>query len=122
MFAQNSNKKIKRIRRNIRFFRKCAIKSQRIDEGVLSEPNEQLIENLYLNEKSFLKRACILLFHPNPEKFITGAFIKIGFLKTDDDLQYQDEIHGNLFEQIEKTVVLLLTKYSKAQISYEGIN
>ncbi len=31
-------------------------------------------------------------------------------------------MHGNLFEQIEKTMDLLFTKYIKAAISYEGIN
>jgi len=104
------------------FFRKRAFKSQRIEEDVLSESNEHLLENLQLIENDFLKRAAILLFHSNTEKFVTGAYIKIGFFETDDDLKYQDEIHGNLFEQIEKTMDLLFTKYIKAIISYEGIN
>jgi ATP-dependent DNA helicase RecG len=69
-----------------------------------------------------LKRAAILLFHKNPENFITGAYIKIGYFETDDDLRFQDEIHGNLFEQIEKTMDLLFTKYIRAEISYDGIN
>jgi ATP-dependent DNA helicase RecG len=73
-------------------------------------------------KNDFLKRAAILLFHPNPEKFVTGSYIKIGYFETDDDLKFQDEIHGNLFEQIEKTMDLLFTKYIKAPISYEGIN
>ena len=34
---------------------------------------------------------------------------------------YQDEIHGNILEQIEKAMDLLFTKYIKANISYEGI-
>lgn len=38
------------------------------------------------------------------------------------DLLYQDEIHGSLFVQAEKAMDLLLTKYLKAAISYEGIN
>jgi ATP-dependent DNA helicase RecG len=104
------------------FFRKRALKSQRIEEDVLTDSNELLTENLQLIENTFLKRAAILLFHPKPEKFITGAFIKIGFFETDDDLKFQDEIHGNLFEQIEKAIDLLFTKYIKAEISYEGIN
>jgi ATP-dependent DNA helicase RecG len=104
------------------FFRKRALKSQRIEEDVLTDSNELLIENLQLKENTFLKRAAILLFHPKPEKFITGSFIKIGFFETDDDLKFQDEIHGNLFEQIEKAMDLLFTKYIKAEISYEGIN
>ena len=104
------------------FFRKRAIKSQRIEEDILTDTNEHLIENLQLKENNFLKRAAILLFHSNPEKFVTGAYIKIGYFETDDDLKFQDEVHGNLFEQIEKTMDLLFTKYIKAEISYEGIN
>jgi len=104
------------------FFRKRAFKSQRIDEDSLTDSNEHLIENLQLKEGEYLKRAAILLFHSDPEKFVTGAYIKIGYFQSDDDLKFQDEIHGNLFEQIEKTMDLLFTKYIKAEISYEGIN
>jgi ATP-dependent DNA helicase RecG len=103
------------------FFRKRALKSKRIDEDVLTDSNEHLIENLHLKENEYLKRAAILLFYPNPEKFVTGAYIKIGFFESDSELMYQDEVHGNLFEQIEKTIDLLFTKYIKANISYEGI-
>lgn len=104
------------------FFRKRAFRSQRIDEESLADSNEHLIENLQLKEGKFLKRASILLFHTNPEKYITGSYIKIGFFDSDSDLRFQDEIHGNLFEQIEKTTELLFTKYIKAMISYEGLN
>jgi len=62
-----------------------------------------------------------LLFHPDPERFVTGAYVKIGYFESDSDLIFQDEIHGNLFEQVEKTIDLLFTKYIKALISYEGI-
>jgi len=104
------------------FFRKRAFKSQRIDEDSLTDSNEHLIANLQLQEGEFLTRAAILLFHSNPEKFIKGAYLKIGYFESDDDLKFQDEIHGNLFEQIEKSMDLLFTKYIKAEISYEGIN
>ncbi len=103
------------------FFRKRAIKSKRIEEDVLTDSNEHLIENLQLKENDFLKRAAILLFHPKPINFVTGAYIKIGFFESDSELLYQDEIHGNILEQIEKAMDLLFTKYIKANISYEGI-
>ena len=103
------------------FFRKRGIRCQRLDESVLLETNEQLLDNLQLIENDLLKRAAILLFHPKPEKFVTGSYIKIGFFETNTDLRFQDEVHGNLFEQIEKTVELLFTKYIKAMISYEDI-
>lgn len=104
------------------FFRKKAIKVQRIEEDVLTDSIELLIGNLQLNENEYLKRAAILLFYPNPDLFVTGAYIKIGFFEADDNLKFQDEVHGNLFEQIEKTIDLLFSKYIKSSISYEGLN
>jgi ATP-dependent DNA helicase RecG len=104
------------------FFRKKAVKAQRIEEDVLTDNNELLIENLQLRENDYLKRAAILLFHSNPEKYVTGAYIKIGYFETDEDLKFQDEVHGNIFEKVEKTMDLLFTKYIKSSISYEGLN
>jgi ATP-dependent DNA helicase RecG len=104
------------------FFRKKAVKAQRIDEDVLSDTNDHLIENLQLKENDYIKRAAILLFHPNPEKFVTGAYIKIGYFLSDENLKFQDEVHGNIFEQVEKTMDLLFTKYINSSISYEGLN
>lgn len=103
------------------FFRKKGVKSKRLDDDVLTDSNELLLENLQLTEKNYLKRAAVLLFHPKPEKFVTNAYIKIGYFESDSDLRFQDEIHGNLFEQVEKTMELLFTKYIKAMISYEDI-
>jgi ATP-dependent DNA helicase RecG len=106
------------------FFRKKATKSKRLEPEDLSGTNQELLESLqlYLEEEKMLKRAAILLFHPKPEKYVTGAFIKIGYFENEADLMYQDEAHGNLFEQIEKTMDLLFSKYIKALISYEGIS
>lgn len=104
------------------FFRKKAIKAQRIDDDVLSDTNDHLIENLQLKENDYIKRAAILLFHPNPEKFVTGAYIKVGYFLSDENLKFQDEVHGNIFEQVEKTMDLLFTKYINSSISYEGLN
>jgi len=105
-----------------KFFKKRATISKRIDESILTEDNINILENLRLTEKSYLKRASILLFHPDPEKYFTGAFVKIGYFQTDTELIFQDEVTGNLFEQVEKTIEILFTKYIKAIISYEGIH
>ncbi len=104
------------------FFRKKAVKAQRIEDDVLTDSDEDLVDNLQLFENTYLKRAAILLFHPKPTKYITGAFIKIGYFETDDELKFQDEITGNIFEQVEKTMDLLFSKYIKSSISYEGLN
>jgi ATP-dependent DNA helicase RecG len=101
-------------------FRQRAAKSGRVDEQVLHDGNEALLNNLNLVDGDYLKRAAVLLFHPTPEKFITGAYVKIGFFVTDDDLRYQDEVHGPLLLQVERTLDLLQTKYTKAQVRYES--
>ncbi|MGY6559799.1 MAG: ATP-binding protein [Nitritalea sp.] len=103
------------------FFRKKATKSKRLEPEDLDGTNQELLESLqlYLEEEKMLKRAAILLFHPKPEKYVTGTFIKIGFFETDDDLKFQDEVKGNLLEQAEKALDLLKTKYTQAIISYQ---
>jgi ATP-dependent DNA helicase RecG len=106
-------------------FRKEAARSKRVDDAVLNDSMEILIQNLNLfdEDTGCLKRAAILLFHPNPERFFTGAYIKIGFfLKNDADLVFQDEVHGSLMEQIDKAFDLLRTKYITYAISYEGVS
>ena len=51
-----------------------------------------------------------------------SSYIKIGYLGDSDvDLRYQDEIHGSLIEQVDRTVDLVYTKYMKALIYYDGI-
>ena len=68
-----------------------------------------------------ITRAGVLLFHPKPEKFFPGSFIKIGFFRSDTDLVFQDEVHGSLVQQIDRTFDLLTTKYMNYLISYEHL-
>lgn len=104
-----------------RLFAKKAMRSRRMDEAVLQDSRTAILENLELFEGTYLKRAACLLFSDRPERYVSGAWIKIGFFITDDDLRYQDEIHGNLFDQVDATLEMLRTKYLKAYISYDGI-
>lgn len=104
-------------------FRREAAKNNRVDEDVLNDSSLHLLEDLRLidEETGHLNKAAILLFHPQPEKYVRGAYIKIGFFRSDNgDLAFQDEIHGSLMEQIEKTIDLMTTKYLVYGITYEG--
>lgn len=102
-------------------FRQLAERSGRLDAAALNEPDAALLNKLKLTEGAYLKRAAVLLFHPDPERFVTGASVKIGYFASESDLRYHDVIEGDLFTQVGKTMELLLTKYLKAVISYEGI-
>jgi ATP-dependent DNA helicase RecG len=107
----------------IQLFKDKAVKRGRLTKEEVSVPNDILLDNLHLiDEDGYLVRAAMLAFYKDPEKWVTGSYIKIGFFgKSDSDLLYQDEIHGPLIEQVDKTVDLVYTKYLKALIAYEGI-
>lgn len=80
-----------------------------------------LLEKLNLIDNGKIKRAAILLFGKSPKKFWTSAYIKVGKFKTDTDIISSDDIEGNLFDQVEKTMNLLRTKYLISEIKFEGI-
>jgi ATP-dependent DNA helicase RecG len=105
---------------SIDIFRSLAAKNLRITPDDLKDTDEQLLNKLRLFDNKLLKKAAILFFYSDPESIVNGAYIKIGYFETDDDLKYQDEIHGNIFQQIGKTLDLLFTKYIKSNIEYEG--
>ena len=102
-------------------FRESAVKKKRLDESILYESNSSIIDKLHLKEGAFLTTAALLLFHEEPEKWVTGAYVKVGYFETDADLIYHDEVHGTLLEQAEGVVDLVYHKYLKAKISYEGL-
>jgi len=104
-------------------FKKKAVDRGRLAEEALQVNDTILMEDLHLvDEDDYLLRAAMLAFYGDPEKWVTGAYIKIGYFgKSDSDLLYQDEIHGPLIEQVDKVVGLVYTKYLKALIDYKGI-
>lgn len=103
-------------------FKARASETERFEENIQDDLPADILEKLHLiSPNGNLKKAAILLFHPKPEKLFTGATTKIGFFRTDDDLAFQDEVKGSLIEQADKVIELLLTKYLKAQITYNGL-
>lgn len=103
-------------------FRKEAAENDRVDKEVLEDSNEMLLTNLLLVDENTgqLKRSAAMLFHPNPERFVSGAYIKLGFFAgEDDDLVFQDEVHGPLMLQVDEVIRLLEERYLIHAISYE---
>ena len=105
----------------IREFCRRATTSGRMDKALLKDRRGTILGNLELTEAGRLKRAACLLFPKREPRIVPGAWIKIGYFASDDDLRYQDEVRGNLFTQVERTMELLHAKYLKASIRYEGL-
>jgi ATP-dependent DNA helicase RecG len=74
-----------------------------------------------LTKSDYLKRAPLLLFHPEPECFIGGAVIRIGYFKDNANLLYHDEITGDVIHQVETVINLLFTKYLKSLLAYSDL-
>lgn len=110
-------------------FRKKAVGKRRMTESQANVSDEILLDDLKLIQDGRLTRAAALMFHPDPEKFATGAYIKIGYFaptgaygqNKSDDIIYGDDIHGPLMLQVDRAIDMLYTKYLKALFSYEGL-
>lgn len=87
--------------------REQAAASGRLSPTDLVSSDAGMLEKLKLTEGDYLKRAAVLLFHKTPDRFITGAFVKIGFFVSESELGYHDEIHGPLFTQANTVIDLL---------------
>jgi len=104
-----------------RDFRRKALSSKRLTEADVALSDEELLDSLLLTDGDYVKRAAVLLFHEVPEKWVTGAYVKIGYFETGADLMYQDEVHGPLITMTDKVVEMLYSKYFKGLISYDGL-
>ncbi|MCL2204332.1 MAG: HTH domain-containing protein [Defluviitaleaceae bacterium] len=102
-------------------FRKKAIARSRLTPEDLDITDEQLLDTLRLTEGKYLKRAALLLFHQDPEKWVQGAYVKIGMFANEADLLYQHEVHGPLITMPDKVIDIIYSNYFKGMISYEGI-
>ena len=58
--------------RSLTYFRKRAERSGRLSAEILQETDADLIDKLHLMDGAYLKRATVLFFHPDPERFVTG--------------------------------------------------
>lgn len=74
----------------IQLFKDKAVKRGRLTKEEVSVEDAILMDNLHLiDEDGHLIRAAMLAFYKDPEKWVTGSYIKIGFFgKSDSDLVY----------------------------------
>lgn len=83
---------------------------------------ETLLKKLDLLNKEKVKRATILLFANNPQKYYRQAVLRIGKFLSDTEIQSTDIVKGNLFIQLKSAMEILRTKYLLSNIKYEGIH
>ena len=94
---------------------------ERIPSIAREKDPKLILEKLNLLVDGKLTRASILLFGKNPQKYFIQAYIKIGKFVSEADVVSTDEIEGNLFEQVERAMDILQTKYLMRLSGFEGI-
>lgn len=104
----------------IRRFAERARGKGRVPDEALAEEPGTLVRHLRLDRDGYLTNAAVLLFHPEPDRYVPGCSVKIGYFE-EAEILYQDEVSGPIVEQADKAIDLLYSKYLKAQISYDGI-
>lgn len=101
-------------------FKKLA--EDRIPSIAREKSHKTVLEKLNLMDKGKPKKAAILLFGKNPQRFYPQAFLKIGRFLNEADIVSSDIVEGNLFEQLENTLETLRNKYLISDIKFEGIH
>jgi ATP-dependent DNA helicase RecG len=105
---------------SIEKFKKYAV--DRIPSIIKETDNTTLLQKLNLIDGKDLKRAAVLLFSNDPQKFYLQSVVRIGKFLSDTEIQTTDIVEGNLFAQLESALEILRTKYLVSNIKYEGIH
>ena len=105
---------------SIEKFKKYAV--DRIPSIIKETDNTTLLQKLNLIDDGDLKRAAVLLFGNDPQKFYLQSVVRIGKFLSDTEIQTTDIVKGNLFAQLESALEILRTKYLVSNIKYEGIH
>ncbi|MCG2715978.1 MAG: putative DNA binding domain-containing protein [Candidatus Marinimicrobia bacterium] len=101
-------------------FKRFAV--DRIPSIVREKDFVTILKKLNLIENQHLKRAAIMLFGKEAQRFYSHACVKIGQFLSDTDIQKTDIVKGNLFQQLETTLEILRSKYLQSKIKFEGIH
>ena len=91
--------------------------------SINSEKNDRaIIEKLNLVDSDKLKRAAILLFGKNTQKYFPQAHTRIGRFLSESEIIASDIVEGNLFQQLENSIDILRKKYLLNLFHFEGIH
>ncbi|HCE55992.1 MAG TPA: transcriptional regulator [Lutibacter sp.] len=106
---------------SIKIFLSDAIESGRMP-SVEGLSKLEILEKLRLSKEGKLKRAAIILFGKDPNKFYPNILVKMGRFGSDDaDLKFQEIEEGNLIKLLKNVPDQLNRKFFIHPINFEGM-
>ncbi len=81
-----------------------------------------ILKKLNLIDGKYYKRAALLLFGKNPQKYYPQAILKIGKFLDPIEMISTELLEGNLFQQTQRAIDILTTKYLLRNVVFEGIH
>ena len=98
-------------------FMQKAARAGRVKAEASGQTKEEILRGLKcIDSEGHLCRAALLFFHPDPEQYVTGAYIKIGSFDELGDIVHYDTVRGPFIAQIDLAIDLIYSKYMKPQI------
>ena len=108
--------------KSVEAFKKEAFTSGRLPQDIVELPVKETLEKLRLATGDKIKRAAILLFGKDPNKFYPNIKVKIGRFGTNDaDLRFQEVLEGNILELLKQVPEMLNSKFLTRPIVFEGL-
>ena len=91
-------------------------------QDIVELPIKETLEKLRLAIGDKLKRAALILFGNDPNKFYPNIKVKIGrFGINDADLRYHEVLEGNMLELLKQVPEMLNLKFLTRPIIFEGL-
>ena len=107
---------------SIKTFVKDALKSGRMPNDIGELSSTELLDKIRLLDNGKLKRAAIILFGKDPNRFYPNIKVKIGrFGVNDADLRFQEVEEGNIMQLLKTVPNQLNYKFFTKPIDFEGL-
>lgn len=107
---------------SISAFVKDALKSGRMPNDIGELSTVELLEKIRLLDHGKLKRAAVILFGKDPNRFYPNIKVKIGrFGVNDADLRFQEVEEGNIMQLLKTVPNQLNYKFFTKPIDFEGL-
>ncbi len=85
--------------------------------NIENDDTETILRKLNLiDSQGKIRRAGLLLFGKEPQRYFFSSYFKIGKFRGTTELITDDVIEGNLFEQFDKVLEILRTKYIRLMV------